>query len=446
MRKLTAAHLTALGAPSAGGAVEIEEWLRTLLGAGALRLDTGLVELRGPEPVVTTLGDLKKACDVAVETVKQGLRALEMDHWVLLVDGAHTRLLGPPRFRISVSKENLWGSVGGSIEVSASEGMGPLESIDYERLARPGSVAGRKRALSIEPMALAWKALARLTSGKEITVEAGACFLLAAGSSVRAESGRSGALAADLRVSSMGGRDARVVERAEILAPEGGRFTVEPGGLVELGRSNLMRLPSGETGILSIAPETGGSAPDPLDWGDDSHWLGLFRRGGRLVLFRRAIYAALRDVVARADAGAPAGETEWNLALGCHDCVLDGLIPFQAGLCGENESPEFLARFLRSMGEGDSLRARIREKFGFEVGLADARVSPAKFARSADRKLLRRIAGDPELNSETLSTGNKAPCWTQVGAYSRSGEIFPWEVTRELYFTHVSLHYSQASR
>jgi hypothetical protein len=134
MHKLNAARLSGLGAPSGKGALQIEEWLRGLLRGGSLRLDKRLVELRGPEPVVTTLGDLKKACGVAVETVKQGLRALEMDHWVMLVDGAHTRLLGPPRFRVSVSKENLWGSVGGAIEVAALEGLNPLESIDYERL------------------------------------------------------------------------------------------------------------------------------------------------------------------------------------------------------------------------------------------------------------------------------------------------------------------------
>ena len=68
------------------------------------------MELRGNQPIVTTLGDLKRACGVAMETVKQGLRALELEHWVLLVDGAHTRLLGPPRFRVSVTKENISGS------------------------------------------------------------------------------------------------------------------------------------------------------------------------------------------------------------------------------------------------------------------------------------------------------------------------------------------------
>jgi hypothetical protein len=91
MHKLDASQLQALGAPTKGGAQQIEDWLRGLLQGGTLRLDCGLVELRGSQPVITTLGDLKRACGVAMETAKQGLRALEMEHWVLLVDArAHT--------------------------------------------------------------------------------------------------------------------------------------------------------------------------------------------------------------------------------------------------------------------------------------------------------------------------------------------------------------------
>jgi hypothetical protein len=144
VRRLNVLQLQALGAPVKGGAQQIEDWLRSLLCGGTLRLECGLVELRGGQPVVTTLGDLKRACGVAMETVKQGLRALEMEHWVQLVDGVHTRLLGPPRFRVSVTKENISGSVGRAISVAPMDGLNPLESIDYDQLRRPASIVSHK--------------------------------------------------------------------------------------------------------------------------------------------------------------------------------------------------------------------------------------------------------------------------------------------------------------
>ena len=59
------------------------------------------------------------------------------------------------------------------------------------------------------------------------------------------------------------------------------------------------------------------------------------------------------------------------------------------------------------------------------------------------RTLLRQVASDASLNSELLAVGNRAACWTQTGAYSRKGEAWPWEVTREVYFTFVDLSYRQ---
>jgi len=284
MHKLNAARLSGLGAPSGKGALQIEEWLRGLLRGGSLRLDKRLVELRGPEPVVTTLGDLKKACGVAVETVKQGLRALEMDHWVMLVDGAHTRLLGPPRFRVSVSKENLWGSVGGAIEVAALEGLNPLESIDYERLGSGEGVRDCKHTLTVDSLLLTWRSQARLTSGREVLIERGGEFLLAAGSFVRTAGGESGALEDDLRVAGLGGRDLRAVDAGEVRLAAGRKLALEAGAHLELERGNILRLPSGETGILSVAPKAT-AGEDVMDWGADGHWLGRFGPQASLVLF-----------------------------------------------------------------------------------------------------------------------------------------------------------------
>ena len=186
MQRLHATDLQALGAPLKGGAQQIEDWLRGLLQGGTLRLDCGLIELRGRQPVATTLGDLKRACGVAMETVKQGLRALEMEHWILLVDGVHTRLLGPPRFRVSVTKENIAGSVGRAIELAPMDGLNPLESIDYDQLRRRESVVSHKRVLAVEKAALHWTARLRLASGLETALQAGEPFTLAAGSQVRA--------------------------------------------------------------------------------------------------------------------------------------------------------------------------------------------------------------------------------------------------------------------
>ena len=67
MHKLDAPQLAALGQPVKSGAQQIEDWLRSLLSGGTLRLDSGLVELRGSQPVVTTLGDLKRACGAAID-------------------------------------------------------------------------------------------------------------------------------------------------------------------------------------------------------------------------------------------------------------------------------------------------------------------------------------------------------------------------------------------
>jgi hypothetical protein len=445
MHKLNAGQLSGLGAPRGGGAPRIEAWLRGLLGPGAVRLPGGLVELRGPEPVVTTLGALKKACGVAVETVKQGLRALEMDHWVMLVDGAHTRLLGPPRFGISISKENLWGSVGGSVEISPAEGMNPLESIDYERLALPESVQDRKRVLTAERIELTWSARVRLANGREAALEEGSGFLLALGSLARSESGKSGTLARDTRVAAAGGRGLRLLEKTELRLEPGAPLQLEAGSLVELERGNVIRLPSGETGILSISPVAKTAQGEVIDWGSDSHWLGRFRRDAPLVLLRRTVSATLLDVVAPAEPPRTGEPARWNVVLGAHDCVLDGSVPFQAGRCAEKESPRRLLAFVRGLGEQDSLRARMSAEFGARVGSADVRVSATAFAPAYDLKLLRQAAPVPQLNSELLCVGNKSPCWTQVGAYYGEGDIFPWEVTREIYFTHVSLHYRQTA-
>ena len=427
MRKLSAQQLAELGAPVEGGAQQIEEWLRTLLRGGTVRLPQGLVELRGGDPVVTTLGDLKRACGVAVETVKQGLRSLELEHWVWLVDGAHTRLLGPPRFRVSISKENLWGSVGRAMELAVAESLNPLESIDYDQLRQRGNILERKRPLRLARVALNWSARIRLANGRQSSPRPGDPFTLAAGSTVRDEEGRASVLPEDLAVRYLGGRDAR-----------GSRSRLQ------LERASIIRLPGGPTGLLEISSQALLPDREVIDWGDDGPWLGRFRPGTPLVLLRRAIYAGLKNVVNEACAGVGGpGAQEWKVVLGVHDCLLDGSIPHRAGRCAPGQSPAVLMKFLGGLGETDSLRRRLAEEYGCTAGAADVRISPAMFAPAYDKKLLRQVGSDPALNSELLCLANKVSCWTQVGAYFRKGEPWPWEVTREIYFTYVDVHYRQ---
>ena len=99
--------------------------------------------------------------------------------------------------------------------------------------------------------------------------------------------------------------------------------------------------------------------------------------------------------------------------------------------------------FMHEFGDTDSLREEMAREFGFVVDAADVRLSPTMFASANLRSLLCRVATDPLLNSELLSIGNKVPCWTQVGAYYRKGEAWPWEITREVYFTFVDMSYRQ---
>jgi hypothetical protein len=443
MRKLDAIGLQRLGAPAKAGAQQIEDWLRHLLQGGTLRLDPGLVELRGSEPVVTTLGDLKRACGVAMETAKQGLRALEMEHWVLLVDGVHTRLLGPPRFRVSVTKENIAGSVGRAIEVAPSDGLNPLESIDYDSLRRNEDVVSRKRVLAVEEVALRWKARLRLASGREQALEAGSEFTLAAGSRVHV-AGRLGVLETDLEVCAAGGREVRTARPGSIQFDHGVIQAVRAKSRLQLERSNLIRLPDRQTGLLEVGSRAELEGGGEVDLDGDSHWLARFPDGVPLVLLRRAVFAELHGVVNESCAGvAEAPSAVWRVALGVHDCFLDGSIPFRAGKCPLPRSPHYLRRFLREFGDTDSLREEMGRAFGFTVDAADVRLSPTMFAGTHLRALLRRVATDPLLNSELLAVGNKTPCWTQVGAYYRKGEAWPWEVTREVYFTFVDVSYRQ---
>ncbi|MBI5387001.1 MAG: hypothetical protein HZA90_20195 [Verrucomicrobia bacterium] len=445
MHKLHAHDLQALGAPVKAGAQQIEDWLRGLLHGGTLRLECGLVELRGGQPVITTLGDLKRACGVAMETVKQGLRALEMEHWVLLVDGMHTRLLGPPRFRVSVTKENIAGSVGRAIEVAPMDGLNPLESIDYDQLRRGENVVSRKRVLSVEKVALHWSARLRLANGRQTELQADAPFTLAAGSQVRVE-GRLGRLQADLEVRSAGGREVRPVRAGNILLEKGELLSVRPNARLQLERSNILQLPDGQTGLLQVSSRAELEDAGQVDWNGDSHWLARFTDGVPLVLLRRGVMAELRDVVHESCAGVGTEPSNvWRVALGVHDCFLDGSIPFRAGKCPLKRSPEFLMNFLREFGDTDSLRELMAREFGFAVDAADVRLSPTMFAGANLRALLREVATDPALNSELLSVGNKAACWTQVGAYYRKGEAWPWEVTREVYFTFVDVSYRQSA-
>lgn len=443
MRKLDTTQLQALGAPFKAGAQQIEDWLRDLLQGGTLRLDCGLVELRGSQPVVTTLGALKRACGVAMETVKQGLRALEMEHWVLLVDGVHTRLLGPPRFRVSVTKENIAGSVGRAIEVAPMDGLNPLESIDYDQLRRGGNVVSRKQVLEVAKVALDWAARLRLASGRQTTPEVDDAFTLAAGSQIRVE-GRLGMLQADLDVRYVRGREVRTQRPAALLADRGDTMSVRSQSRLQLERSNIIRLADGQTGLLQVNSRAALEHAGEVDWDSDSHWLARFMDGVPLVLLRRAVFADLHGLVHESCAGVGPHPAEvWRVVLGVHDCFLDGSIPFRAGRCPLKRSPEFLMNFLREFGDTDSLREHMAGEFGFVVDAADVRLSPTMFAGANLRALLRQVATNPSLNSELLSVGNKAACWTQVGAYYRKGESWPWEVTREVYFTFVDVSYRQ---
>ena len=442
MRKLDAIQLQSLGAPLKAGAQQIEDWLRDLLHGGTLRLDCGLVELRGSLPVVTTLGDLKRACGVAMETVKQGLRALEMEHWVLLVDGVHTRLLGPPRFRISVTKENIAGSVGRAIAVAPMDGLNPLESIDYDQLRRSTNVVSRKRLLAVGKVDLQWTVGLRLANGRQREVQPDEKFMLAADSPVRSE-GRLGTLGDDLDVRALAGREVRALRPATIYLEKAGTLAVRSQARLQLEGSHIIRLPDGQTGLLQVNSRAALDDGE-VDWNGDSHWLARFMDGVPLVLLRRAVLAELHGVVSESCAGVGSPPSEvWRVALGVHDCFLDGSIPFRAGKCPLKRSPEFLMKCLRELGETDSLRERMAQEFGFVVDAADVRLSPTMFAGANLRALLRQVATEPSLNSELLSVGNKAACWTQVGAYYRRGEAWPWEVTREVYFTFVDVSYVQ---
>lgn len=443
MLKLEVTQLQALGAPVKGGAQQIEDWLRGLLQGGTLRLADGLVELRGNQPVVTTLGGLKRACGVAMETIKQGLRALEMEHWVLPVDGMHTRLLGPPRFRVSVTKENIAGSVGRAIAVAPMDGLNPLESMDYDQLRRSENVLSRKRVLAVGKVDLRWTVQLRLASGQQSALEPQDSFMLAAGSQVRSE-GRLGVLADDLPVRFAAGREVRATEGGAVQLEKGETLITRANTRLQLERSNIIRLPSGQTGLLEVSSRAELEAAGQVDWESDSHWLARFTDGVPLVLLRRVVFAELQGIVAETCAGvgaAPAGC--WRVVLGVHDCLLDGSIPFRAGQCPLKRSPDFLMNFLREFGDTDSLREHMARKFGFTVDAADVRLSPTTFAGTGLRGLLRQVAMDPAFNSELLAVGNKAPCWTQVGAYYRKGEAWPWETTREVYFTFVDVSYRQ---
>jgi hypothetical protein len=443
MRKLNSNDLQTLGAPVKAGAQQIEDWLRVLLQGGTLRLDSGLLELRGSQPVVTTLGDLKRACGVAMETVKQGLRALEMEHWVMLVDGMHTRLLGPPRFRISVTKENIAGSVGRAIEVAPMDGLSPLESIDYDLLRRSENVLSRKRVLHVGKAALEWSSRLRLASGEHAALKPKTAFTLAAGSRVRVAGSR-GTVAGDAGMAWEGGRELRSTAPCTVLLDGGKSVPVRSGTRLQLEHSNLIRLEDGRTGLLQVASRVALADGETVEWEGDSHWLARFMDGVPLVLLRRAVFAELRGVVQEDCAGvggAPA--PVWRVALGVHDCFLDGSMPFRAGKCALKKSPDYLMGFLRQLGDADSLREQIGSEFGFAVDAADVRLSPTMFASPNLRAQLREVASDPALNLELLSLGNKAPCWTQLGAYYRKGEAWPWEITREVYFTFVDVSYHQ---
>ena len=376
-----------------------------------------------------------------METVKQGLRALEMEHWILLVDGVHTRLLGPPRFRVSVTKENIAGSVGRAIELAPMDGLNPLESIDYDQLRRRENVVSHKRVRAVEKVALHWTTRLRLASGLETALQEGDPFTLAAGSQVRV-AGRLGRLEEDLEMRAVEGREVHLARPGTLLLEKGEKLALRRHARLQLERSNIIRLPDGQTGMLQVNSRAELDHGGEANWDDDSHWLARFTDGVPLVLLRRAVFAELSGVVDESCVGVGGrAAAAWRVALGVHDCFLDGSIPFRAGRCPLRRSPEFLMNFLRELGDTDSLRAEMTKRFGFAVEAADVRLSPAMFAGASLRTLLREVATDPSLNSELLAIGNKATCWTQVGAYYRQGEAWPWEVTREAYFTFVDVSY-----
>lgn len=443
MIKLDATRLSALGAPVKGGAAQIEDWLRHLLRPGTVRLESGLTEFRGSQPVVTTLGDLKKACGVAVETVKQGIRPLEMDHWIMLVDGAHTRLLGPPRFRVSVTKENLWGSMSRAVEVTVTDLLSPLESLDYDQLRQASNIADRKQILQINELGLNWIARIKLANGEIFELKPGTAFTLGAGSHLR-ESGHSAITQQDLPASFVGGREIRTGQAADLFLENDEPSALPADSLVHVERNSLVRLDDGSTGILEVSSEAKLSDGEALDWGDDNHWLSRFRSGLPLVLVRRAIFAELTDIVDETNAGTGPGPINpWRIMLGFHDCVLDGTIPFRAGKTSLHKSPAHLTQFLKQLEPNESLRHKMARQYGFHVGAADVRISPVTFATVYEKKILQTIGANPAVNTELLSLSGRIPCWSQVGAYHRQGDVWPWEITREIYLTYVDVHYRQ---
>jgi hypothetical protein len=260
---------------------------------------------------------------------------------------------------------------------------------------------------------------------------------------VRVE-GRLGRLNEDLEVRSAGGREIRLARAGTILLEKAAAQWLRGGTRVQLERSNIIRLPDGQTGLLEVGSRAELESSGEVDWDMDSHWLARFTDGVPLVLLRRAVFAELHGVVDESCAGVgPAPDGHWRVVLGVHDCFLDGSIPFRAGKCPLKRSPDYLMTFLRTLDDTDSLRQRMASEFGFMVDGADVRLSPTTFAGTNLRTLLRQVANDPSLNSELLSVGSKAACWTQVGAYYRKGEAWPWETAREIYFTFVDVSYRQ---
>jgi len=259
--------------------------------------------------------------------------------------------------------------------------------------------------------------------------------------------GTRGALAGDTRMAWEAGREVRLCAPGQAHLDTGKTAALRTGARLQLEHSNLIRLEDGRTGLLQVASRVSQADGDAVDWEGDSHWLARFMDGVPLVLLRRAVFAELRGVVQETCAGV-GGEPSpvWRVALGVHDCFLDGSMPFRAGKCPLRKSADYLMEYLRRMGDADSLRELIAAEFGFTVDAADVRLSPTMFASPQLRAQLRRVAGDPALNLELLALGNKAPCWTQIGAYYRKGEAWPWEITREVYFTFVDVRYRQQAR
>ncbi|MFA5265618.1 MAG: hypothetical protein WC378_17500, partial [Opitutaceae bacterium] len=290
---------------------------------------------------------------------------------------------------------------------------------------------------------LTWSAQLRLASGAQSELPPDALFKLAAGSQVRHE-GRLCTVQADFEVIAAGGREIRACQAGQLLHAQGEPDTVWAGAKLQLDRSNIIRLSSGQTGMLQANSHAQLDNGEAVDWDVDSVWLARFMDGVPLVLLRRAVYAELRGLVNESCAGVSATPSDvWRVLLGVHDCFLDGSIPFRAGKCSLARSPDFLIRFLREFGSTDSLREQMAEQFGFRVDAADVRLSPTAFASANLRALLRRVATDATLNSELLSLSHKVPCWTQLGAYYRKRETWPWEITREVYFTFVDVSYRQ---